>query len=71
VLVFMAYVAIDRSKLLNPVSFQPSSTIWLVAGYMALAVLLNSITRSEKERKLWQPITIILFVCSLYLSILA
>ena len=44
VLIFMAYVAIDRSKLFNPVSFQPSSTIWLVTGYMALAVLLNSIT---------------------------
>ncbi|MEI6729134.1 MAG: hypothetical protein WCK98_05835 [bacterium] len=71
VLIFMAYVAIDRSKLFNPVSLQPSSTIWLVTGYMALAVLLNSISKSQKERKLWQPITIVLFVCSLYLSILA
>lgn len=71
VLVFMAYVAIDRSKLFNPISFQPSSTIWLVTGYMALAVLLNSITKSQKEKKLWQPVTIVLFVCSLYLSVLA
>jgi hypothetical protein len=38
---------------------------WVVVGYSALGMVMNTITPSKKERNLWLPIVTLLFVTAL------
>lgn len=43
--------------------------IWLAVAFSAIAAVLNTITRSAGERRLWAPVTYVLFVCSLIVAL--
>ena len=43
-------------------------TIWLVVFLNSLTLLGNTITRSKKERNLWFPITLLMFICILIIA---
>ena len=43
--------------------------IWVVVAFMALAMVMNTVTPSKKERKVWAPVTIVLFSSSLALAV--
>lgn len=43
-------------------------TVWLVVLLNALTLLGNTITKSKKERNLWFPITLIMFICILIIA---
>ncbi|NMO96592.1 hypothetical protein [Paenibacillus lemnae] len=43
--------------------------IWFVVAFSTLAVILNLITRSSKERKIWAPVSIVLFATSLVVAL--
>lgn len=45
--------------------------IWVAVGVSALAVVLNAISRSAGERRIWVPVTIVLLVCSLLVAMTA
>ena len=42
---------------------------WIVVGLMALGVMLNLITRSPRERMIWAPVAILLFLASLRVAL--
>jgi hypothetical protein len=65
ILGFFGLVTADKA-LLSAVDFGfPGWVGLLIIGFNVLAVFANSVTRSQKERRLWQPITIAMLVCSL------
>ena len=39
--------------------------IWLPVAVSVVAVVLNASTRSQGERRIWLPVTVILLLCSL------
>jgi hypothetical protein len=45
--------------------------IWVVVGLLALAVVLNTITRSVVERAIWLPVTIVLLAATLTVALTA
>jgi hypothetical protein len=71
ILVFFSLVVINKVGLFGAnFNFLDWSKLWskfLIIGFNVLAVIANSATRSLKERKLWQPITILMLLCSLAL----
>lgn len=42
---------------------------WVFVGVSALALLMNSISRSEKERKMWVPVALLMLVLTLLVAI--
>lgn len=71
ILTVLALVVLDRARFLtaNPFfSGQLSWIIWVPVGVSAQAFVLNSITPSSKERRLWQPITAVMFATSLIVA---
>jgi hypothetical protein len=43
--------------------------IWLVVAFSAVGVVLNAISRSAGERRLWVPVTIVLLTTSLLVAV--
>ena len=43
--------------------------IWVVVAFSALSTLLNLITPSPAERRLWAPVAIVMFVASLTVAL--
>ena len=43
--------------------------IWVVVVLMALGVFLNAISRSAGERRIWGPVTAVLFLASLIVAL--
>jgi hypothetical protein len=45
--------------------------IWVVVALSALAVVLNAISRSAGERRIWVPVAVVLFLSSLLVALTA
>jgi hypothetical protein len=45
--------------------------VWTVVGLLALAVVLNTITRSRVERAIWLPVTVVLLASTLVVALTA
>jgi cytochrome bd-type quinol oxidase subunit 2 len=43
--------------------------IWLVVAVMALGVVMNAISRSAGERRIWVPVTLVMVVSSLVVAL--
>ena len=65
ILSFFALFVINSTQILSTNFSFPSFIKWFIIGFNVLAVIANSATQSKKERRLWQPITIVMLVCSL------
>ncbi|MEK3885520.1 hypothetical protein [Paenibacillus sp. PL2-23] len=46
-----------------------SAAIWFVVGFLALNIVLNTITRSKWERIIWAPIALVLFITSVIVAV--
>lgn len=64
VLLLISYIVIDYSAIFGEQKLH-SGFVWLVTGFFILSFTMNTITRSKKERQLWQPITFALLILSL------
>ena len=42
---------------------------WVLFGLLVIGAVLNNISRSSSERKLWGPITIVMAVCALIVAL--
>lgn len=42
---------------------------WILVGFNGLGLLMNSISRSAKERKMWVPVALLLLVCSVFIAL--
>ncbi len=43
--------------------------IWVVVVFGLLGAILNTITPSKKERALWAPVSVVLFLCAVYVAL--
>lgn len=43
--------------------------IWVAVVFSALAVVLNAISRSAGERRIWVPVTVAMLLCSLLVAL--
>jgi hypothetical protein len=42
---------------------------WALVGFNALGLIMNSISRSVKERKMWVPVLLLMLVCSVVIAL--
>jgi hypothetical protein len=43
--------------------------IWLVVAFSAISLVLNAITPSASERRIWLPVAVVLVLCSLIVAL--
>jgi hypothetical protein len=66
----MAVVVFARAGMLLPDLLDASRiAIWAVAAISAVAIVLNLITPSKWERRLWAPVAILMFATSLRVAL--
>ena len=71
ILMFFGGIGLIRSRLILSSFFDFSSNaIWFVVGFFVLGTLMNLITPSKKERNIWAPITFILLLSSLRITLI-
>ncbi len=71
-LALMAGVVLARTGLALPGWAQAATwLIWLVVAFSVVAVILNSITPSAGERRLWAPVALVMLACSLTVALTA
>lgn len=72
VLIALAVVVLAFAGLMLPGLVQAAPwLIWLAVAFSAIAAVLNTITRSVSERRLWAPVTYVMLVCSLIVALMA
>ena len=42
---------------------------WVLVGFFALSALVNNLTKSEKEKRLWGGVTIAMLLCSIIVAV--
>ena len=65
----MAAVILAQAGLILPGWSQGSWLVWIVVAVMLLGLVLNLITPSAGERKIWAPTLSILLICSLIVAL--
>jgi len=71
-LALMALVVLARAGLVLPAWARASAwLVWVVVGITAFAVVLNTITPSGGERRIWAPVTLVMLGCSLTVALAA
>ena len=71
-LIALAIVVLAFAGLMLPGLVQAAPwLIWLAVAFSAIAAVLNTITRSVGERRLWAPVTYVMLVCSLVVALMA
>ncbi len=69
VLSVLSIVVLIRAKLMLPQFYEISRfAIWLVIGFAAISVVLNTITKSKIER-IWIPVTLIQLITSIVVAV--
>jgi hypothetical protein len=67
---FLAVVALSDADLVLPALADGLPwLVWLAVGFSALSVVLNAITRSSIERRLWLPIAAVMLLSSLLVAV--
>lgn len=70
ILVFIGLVVLSRADLVLPGwrSFTQTA-IWFVVGFSVVSTVLNLITRSVWERRIWAPVSLLLLITSIIVAI--
>jgi hypothetical protein len=69
ILAFMGIVVLSKSGLLLPGwSSFAAIAIWFIVGYLVLGTILNLITRSVWERRIWAPVTLVMLITSIIVA---
>lgn len=42
---------------------------WVLVGYWSVALFLNSVSRSKKEKQLWVPVILLSLICSVFVAL--
>jgi hypothetical protein len=70
VLALVAVVVLSDARVALPgLSLALPWLIWLVVAFSAVGAVLNSITPSARERRIWAPVTIVMLVSSLIVAL--
>ena len=69
-LIIFAVIVLDKADLFRFEYFLiPSIAIWFVVAFSLITSILNFITKSKKERKIWFPTSILLLITSLIVAL--
>jgi hypothetical protein len=70
-LILLALIVLSRAGLVLLSQWIERSTwlIWLVVAFSAVALVLNLVTSSSRERRIWAPVAAVLLVCSLTVAL--
>ena len=72
ILALIAAIVLSRAGLILPQwSSVTSWLIWVVVALGAVGFVLNLITPSAGERRIWAPVTLVLLICSLVVALTA
>jgi hypothetical protein len=71
-LAVIAVVVLSDARLVSP-SFAEAFPwlIWFVVVFSAVSVVLNTLTPSARERRIWAPVTLVMLACSLIVAVAA
>ena len=70
ILLLMGVVVIIKARLAFEHYYSIAvSGIWVVVGFCILATILNFLTKSVVEKRIWAPISLLLLISSLIVSI--
>jgi hypothetical protein len=65
-------IVLSRAGLILPAWSDPArSLIWAVVAVALAALVLNAISRSAGERRIWVPVALVMLICSLAVAITA
>jgi hypothetical protein len=68
-ILFVAAIVLARAGLILPTWSRISRRlIWVVVGFGAVGLVLNTITPSSGERLVWAPVALVLLVCSVVVA---
>lgn len=70
VLVFLAAIVLSSAGMVDiPFIADLPSLIWLVVAFSALSLVLNAISRSAGERRIWVPVAVMMLISSLVVAL--
>ena len=71
-LALIAMVVLSEADIILPQLAQaPPWLIWLAVAFSGISVVLNSITQSAGERRIWVPVAVVMLVSSLMVALTA
>lgn len=69
ILAFMGIIVLSKAGLLwSQWSFFARTAIWFIVGYLVLGTILNLITKSVWERRIWAPVTLLMLITSVIVA---
>ncbi|GAS80401.1 hypothetical protein [Paenibacillus amylolyticus] len=70
ILAFMGIIVLSKAGLLwRQWSVFAETAIWFIVAYLVLGTMLNLITRSVWERRIWAPVTLLMLITSIIIAI--
>lgn len=70
ILAFIGMIVLARAELIMSSWYSFSNTaIWFVVGFSSIALVLNSITQSVWERRIWGPVAAGLLITSFIVAV--
>ena len=70
VIALIGAVVLARAELVLPSWAQASTwAVWIVVAFSGLSLVLNTITPSAPERRVWVPVTLVLLACSITVAL--
>ncbi len=70
VLVLIGVIVLSKSGLLLPAwSAFADTAIWFIIAYLVLGTIMNLMTPSVWERRIWTPVTLLLLITSLVIAL--
>jgi hypothetical protein len=71
-LAVIAVIVLSKARMFLPsISDGLPSLIWLVVAFSGVSVVLNAITPSAGERRIWLPVAIVMLATSLVVALIA
>ncbi|WP_342422120.1 hypothetical protein [Paenibacillus sp. FSL E2-0178] len=70
VLAFLALIVLSKSEIILPGWLEFAAVgIWFVVGFSVLSSILNIMTRSVRERRIWAPVSVMMLITSFIVAI--
>jgi hypothetical protein len=70
ILILIGAIVLTKADLILHERYPVSETaIWFVVAFTAISIIINTITPSKKERKIWAPVTVLLFATALIVAL--
>ncbi|AIQ53464.1 hypothetical protein [Paenibacillus sp. FSL R7-0331] len=70
ILALLALIVLSKAEMLLPSWRELADvTVWFVVAFSVIASVLNLITKSVRERRIWAPVSIVMLISSLIVTL--